>query len=633
MKRFLAIFLCALTIEIPAYPQQQVASIEPIRPNSNIIIRPYQAVDVPPVRLANSPRLRELVRAGTLYLTAQDAIALALENNIDLEVARYNPIMATWRVERSEAGGLLPGVPSNASQAGSVAAGQGVSGSQAAAGVSAPGSGRNTGGTTNATVSQIGPVTQTLDPIFQEASTFSHTSTPQANSVQSSVQNLISNTRAHQGSYQQGFLSGGSVTVRYTNNYLNENSPTNVLNPSTAGNLQIAAQHNLFRGFGIAMNARTITVSKMNAAISDLQFRSQVINVVTQVLNVYYGLAGDYETLKARQETERVADTFLANVRRQIEEGNVAPPEAINAERQLVNSRQDVVDAEATLRQREIRLKSFISRSGTADPLLAGVRVIPVDPIVMPGSDNLPALDELVRRARTNRPDLLVEQQSDQASVVSALGTRNGILPSAQVFGAINHAGLAGTAQPVQGPGGQVTYPDPYFVGGTGDVLGQIFRRNFPTERIGGFIAVPIRNRQAQADYNIDQLQLVQGDLSTRKAMNQVEVDVMNYMIALQQARARYQASVQNRVLQEQLYSAEQKKYAAGASTPYNVIQIQRDVVSAKAAELSSLVTYNSARIALDQTTGDTLDANHVSITEARDAKVARVSTPPPAPK
>ena len=103
-----------------------------------------------------------------LYLTAQDAIALVLENNIDLEVSRYNPFISEWNLERAEAGGALPGVPSGASQAGSVASGQGVLGSQAAAGVTAPGASLSKGGSTNATISQIGPVTPNLDPIVQE---------------------------------------------------------------------------------------------------------------------------------------------------------------------------------------------------------------------------------------------------------------------------------------------------------------------------------------------------------------------------------------------------------------------------------------------------------------------------------
>src|SRR5580698_6576583 len=127
--------------------------IAPQRPQAPVIIRPYLAVSVPPIRLANSARLNQLVRAGMLYLTAQDAIALALENNIDIEVSRYNPFISQWQLERSQAGGALPGVPSGASQAGSVASGQGVTGSQNAAGVTAPGASSSTGRNTNATVS------------------------------------------------------------------------------------------------------------------------------------------------------------------------------------------------------------------------------------------------------------------------------------------------------------------------------------------------------------------------------------------------------------------------------------------------------------------------------------------------
>ena len=174
----IAALLCSL---LPAWGQQ--AGIAPVAAPKSAILRPYFATEVPPVRLSNSSRLRSLIRAGTLYLTRQDAIALALENNIDLEIARYNSVIATWRVVRAEAGGLLPGVPSNASQAGSVALGQGVTGSQAAAGVRIPGNLGNGNQSTNATISQIGPVTQTLDPIIQEASTFSHTTTPQPNLV------------------------------------------------------------------------------------------------------------------------------------------------------------------------------------------------------------------------------------------------------------------------------------------------------------------------------------------------------------------------------------------------------------------------------------------------------------------
>ena len=625
VRRVLAIGLSAL------FPlsmlQAQSVAIEPVRPQASVIVRPYLTPDVPPVRLANSPRLAELVRGGALYLTAQDAIALALENNIDIEIARYNPIMASWRLERAKAGGALPGVPSVASQAGTVAAGQGVAGSQAAAGVGGGGGGRGGQGT-NATISQIGPVTQNLDPAIQEATSFSHTSTPQANVVQSLTSVLINDTRVYSGSFQQGFLSGGGATVSYRDNYLKENSPTDLLNPSVAPSLSITAQHNLLRGFGIAVNARTITVSRLNLATSELQFKTQVVNVVNQVLNAYYSLASAYESLKAQRSAAGVAQTFFENVKRQIEIGSVAPPEQIGAETQLVTSRQGQVNAEATVKQQEIRLKNLLSRNGTADPVLKGVRIVPVDPLVMPPPEPLPPIEELVKQARANRADLLTQAQNVEAAGISALGTRNGILPTLQVFGAASAAGLAGTPHVVNSGGFDQT-PDPYFDGGIGTALGQVFRRNFPTQRIGAFYQASLKNRQAQADFAIDQLQLRQTLLNQRKSLNGVEVDVLNATIAMQQARARYDAAVQNRVLQEQLFEAEQRRFDLGVSTPFNVIRQQRDLIQAQANALSALVSYNTARIGLNQTLGTTLEANGITMAEAQTGRVQHQSRLP----
>lgn len=606
----------------------QEVAIEPVRPSAPILVRPYLPATVPPVRVANSARLRDLIRAGTLYLTAQDAIALALENNIDVEVSRYNPLLATWRLERAEAGGALPGVPSSASQAGSVASGQGVAGSQAAAGVSIAGTNPNANRTANATITQIGPVTQNLDPTLQETTTFSHNTVPQPNLVQSLIPAVVSNTHVYTGALQQGFVSGGGVSVNYSEHFLSENAPTDVLNPSMAPNLSISAQHNLLRGFGVAVNARTITVARMNIGTTDLNFKARVIGIVAQVLNLYYNLAAAYEDLKSKRNTDEVARTFLDDVNKRVNIGSIAPTELINAQAQAVRSRQAVVDSEASREQQEVALKNMISRTGIGDPVLAGVRIVPIDPIQMPASDNLGPIDEMVKQALANRSDLAAEQANERASEVSALGTRNGVLPNLQVFGAESHAGLAGTPRLVPTRSGVQT-ADPYFVGGIGNALGQLFRRNFPTERIGAFYQGPIGNNQAQSDYAIDLLQLRQTQLNTRKDLNQVEVDVRNYVVALQQARARYDAAVQNRRLQQELFDAEQKKFLLGASVPYNVTLQQRDLITAQSAEVTALVSYATARVALDQALGTTLETNHVSIGEARNGRVARKSELP----
>jgi outer membrane protein len=606
------------------------AAQEPVRPSAFIAVRPYEAPYVPPVRLQNSGRLGSLIRAGMLYLTAQDAIALALENNLDIEVARYNPIMADWQLERSRAGGALPGVPSGAAQAGNVANGQGVIGSQAAAGVSTSSNGPNSASATNATIAEIGPIAQTLDPIIQESNTFSHQTAPQPDTIQSVLPVLISNTRNYSFSYQQGFLIGGNVTATYHDSYLNENAPTDVLNPSVAPSLTFTYTQYLLRGFGIAVNARTIRVSQLNVKASAYNFKTQVSNTVNQVLNVYYALSASYEDEKAKANAVEVAQQFYDNSRIQERAGTLARLDVVTAESQLASAQYDLVNSQTNLREQEVQLKNLLSRNGIADPALASARIVPLDRIAITDTDDLPPLNDLIQTARANRSDLAAERLGIDSGEVSALGTRNGILPLLVGIASESMAGLAGTPRVAISSFGVET-SNPYFNGGIGNALGQVFRRNFPTNRVAAYFQTPLRNDQAQADYAIDQLQLRQSEIQLSKDLNQVSVDLSNYVVALRQARARYRAAVQTRILQQQLFDAEQKKLAGGASTPFNVVQQQRDLIAAQSAEIAALVDFSNARLALDQTLGLTLERNHVSIEDAREGKVARASSLPQA--
>jgi len=615
--------LCSLTLLSAEEP-----TIEPVRPSAFIAVRPYLPPDIPPVRLENSGRLGSLVRSGMLYLTVQDAIALALENNLDIEVARYNPILSEWQLERSRAGGALPGVPSSAAQAGNVANGQGVVGSQAAAGVNTGGNGGNGPSATNATIAQIGPIAQTLDPIIQENTVFSHQTAPQADTVQSVLPVLISATRNSSFSYQQGFLIGGNVTVSYRDSYLNENAPTDVLNPSSAPSLTLSFQQNLLRGFGVGVNARTIRVSQLNVQASALNFKTQVSNIVNQVLNLYYALSAGYEDIKAKSNAVEVAQKFYANSGLQERAGTLARLDVITAESQLASAEYDLVNSQTTQRQQEVQLKNLLSRKGIADPVLASAQIVPLDRIAVPESDELPSVKDLVQTALANRSDLAAERMGITSSEISALGTKNGILPLLVGIVSESTAGLSGTPQLAVSPFGVQT-SNPYFNGGIGTAVGQVLRRNFPTNRAVGYFQTPLRNDQAQADYAIDQLQLRQSQIQLSKDLNQVAVDVSNYLVAMRQARGRYRAAFQTRILQQQLLDAEQKKLAGGASTPFNVVQQQRDLVAAQSAETAALVDFSNARVALDQTLGTTLEANHVSIAEAQTGKVQRVSSLP----
>lgn len=622
LRQCVASALCIVFAAPGAWAQQQ--SIVPETPKAPVFLRPYLAPEVPPIRLANSPRLRDLVRAGKLYLTTQDAVALALENNVDIEVARYNPLLDEWSLERAEAGGALPGVPSASSQVGSVSSGQGIAGSQAAAGVSSSGGNNNGPTRANATISQIGPVTPTLDPTFQNTSVFSHQSTPQSNPVQSLVPNLVSDSRIYNTTLNQGFITGGSATLTYHEAYLKENTPTDILNPSYAPYLQLSLQHNFLNGFGIGVNSRTITVARNTLNSADLTFRGQVIAVVVNVLDLYYGLAADYEDVKAKQSAVDVAEQFYQNNKKQVELGTMAPLDITTAEAQVASSQQDLVISQTTLRQEEVQLKNVLSRTGAADPLLKEVQIFPIDRIVVPEKDDLPPLRDLVAKALASRTDIALEKVNLTNAQISARATENGVLPTLEGLATLRQAGLAGPVNPIG-----VEPADPYFIGGINTALGQVFHRNFPTQSGGAFFAATLHNQTAQADYAIDQLQLRQSELQNQKDRNEIVVDVSNQVTGLQQARVRYEAAVKNRVLEQQLLDAEQKKFSLGASTTFLVVTQQRDLATAQSNEVAALVAYSNARVSLDQILGTTLDENHISIQEALVGRIARKSVIP----
>jgi outer membrane protein TolC len=366
----------------------------------------------------------------------------------------------------------------------------------------------------------------------------------------------------------------------------------------------------------------------MNRGISELNFRSQVIGTVAQVLNLYYGLVADYEDLKAKQSALELAQALYRDNQRQLEIGSLTPLDVTVAETQVATAGRDLVDSQIGFEQQELQLKNLISRNGLADPVLAGARIVPIDHIVMAERDDLPPLSDLIQKALANRSDLAAERETEKASEISALGTKNGILPNSEAFGGESVAALAGVPHTVNIEGA-VEKADPYFVGGMGNALAQLFRRNFPTQRIGAFIAAPLENRQAQADFGIDQLQLRQTQLENQKDVNQLGVDILNATVALRQSRARYEAAVKSRVLDEQLLTAEQRKLSLGASIPYNVIQQQRDLSAAQSSEIAALVSYSNARISLEQTLGTILDTYHVSIDQARTGHVERPSSLP----
>jgi outer membrane protein len=615
--------LCAFSCSVSqAFAQGPAQFVD--RPHAPVLWRPYIGATVAPVHLTNTTRLHELIRGGKLYLTVQDTIAVVIENNLDLEVARYGPVTAQWNLERLRAGGALPGVTGGNTLANQVTSGQGVAGSQVSAGLASSGSSGGGSGT-NALVSQVGPITPNLDPVFQNGTAFSHRTAPQSNTTQSQTTALVDTQHTFNNLLQEGLLSGGTVQIVADESYLKENAPTNILNPSVAPLAQVLIRHNFLQGFGTGVNSRFIRVATKQVDASHETFRSQLINLVAGVLNLYWDLVTDNEDLKVRRRTLEASNKFLSDTKTQIGLGVVAKVELFRAEADVSARKQELDISEATVRQQELLLKNALSRNGLEDPLVDAAAIVPLDRIEVPGKDDLPGLRDLVARAMANRPDIVLNKINDESAAISALGTANGVLPFLQGLVSTTNHGLSGT--PVPQAGGATA--DAYYAGGLGNALEQIFRRNFYDRRAQIQFQARIGNRVSQADYGIEQLQLRQSDLLERRNLNDMVVSISNQMTAVRQARSRYSQAVDTRALQEQLLQKEQEMFSFGTATITDVVNSRRTFLAAQLAEVQAQASYSRSRVALDQTLGETLEVNHVSLGEAQTGKVVRESTVP----
>ena len=604
MKLFAAWFCCAALL--PA----QDSPLRVVKPQGLFVIRPYKAPVVPPGRLMDSPRAGNMIRAGHLYLSIQDALTLAIENNLDLEIDRYGPLLARSALERAQAGGPIRGVPSASAQVSSVDSGVGVNGSTVSAGLSNNSGTGGTGGGGAASIQQIGAITPNLDPTLQNTTTFTHLSQPQANTLLSQTTALLIGEHTYNTVLQQGLLTGGYVQFRDYEQYVKENAPSDSLNPALGPHMDVLLRHSLLQGFGIALNDRGIRIARKNIAAAGLTFRSQLLDLVASVLNRYWDVASGYEEVKARQNALEIAQKFCDDTAKEISFGAQARFELPRAQAELAVRRQDLFIAQASLRQQSAILKQLLSRA--RNPALEAAEIIPLDTIQVPETEDLPPLRQLVQTAAGTRPDVAIARIRDENAKTNAAGTENPLLPSLQITAQTYNRGAAGTAQFGSGGG-----PNSYFVGGYGTALGQIFRRDFPNNQVSLTFSAPLENRQAQGDYGIDQVLLRQSEVSGQRDSNQIAVDISNQASALRQARLRFSAAANTRKLQEQLLAAEQERFSYGASSVSDLIVDQRNLAAAQISEVNARASYAHARVSLDQVLGRTLEVNHIVMAQA----------------
>lgn len=605
----------------PAAAQNAIRIDEPRTGGLGWLTRPYRAREVPPINLGNSSRLESLVRAGNLYLSAQDVVALAIENNIDVEIQRYGPLLAKEVLKRAKAGGLLRSVGVGVSQGPQSVSLQGVSFTSTGTTVTGGNGVSSSGGV----LTQLGPAIPSFDPNFSFFANFAHTTTPQSNLQLTGTAELITSTRNFQAAYSQAFETGTSTQMTYASNHFKINSNFLALNPYSAGSLDFQATQNLLQGFGRAVNGRNIRVQKNNLKVTDLQFKQQVITTVAAALNLYWDLVSFNEDVRSRRQELATAEQLLNDNKRQVSIGAIAEIEITRAEAQLYTSQQDQVIAQTNLMQQETLLKNYLSRNGIAGANLADVHVVPLDTIAIPPKEELRPLEDLVQEALTKRVEVATNRLNIESTRMNLVGIKNSLRPTLQAFVELTNNALTGELTPFG-----ATLPGvAYLAGGYGNLLAQIARRNFPNYSAGFSLNIPLRNRAAQSDYVTSLLGIRQSELGLQKSINNVRVDVQNAMIGLQQARARYDAAVKARVLQQQTFDADQRKFTLGASTAYQVVQDQRDLANSQSIEVQAMTNYTHARISFDEAMGNTLDVNHVSLEEALSGRVSRPSILP----
>jgi outer membrane protein len=585
------------------------------------IQRPYRSGYYPPVNVSNSGRIDQLMRAGNLYLSLSDAIALALENSLDVEIERYDFQLAQADLLRAQAGASIQGVPTNV--LGGVPTGAGALLGSPSSGLAAQN-----------VLNSLGPGLS-FDPIITSGINFGHTTAPQSNTVITGTSALVTTNKTANFGYSQTFLSGGTVALNYNNLIQEQNSFRSTVNPFTTSSLDLTFTQPLLQGFGFAVNNRTIRVAKNNIRATDYVFQQQLINTVANVVQLYWNLVSSNQQVEVQKRAVDVSQKLYDDNKKQVEIGTLAPIEIVRAEAQLATSQQALVAAQSTALQYETVLKSAISRNGLASNAIMEAHVVTTDPIRIPDVEAIQPIQDLVSKALDNRPDLAQSRIQIENAQIALTGTKNALLPTLSVVGDMRSNALVGSQNTVLGPPSLATgliqtppVADPFFVGGYGDVLKELFGRNFPTYSIGFNLNIPLRNRAAQANVATASLNLRQNQLQVQRQINQIRVDVQNALIGINQARAQYQAAVKGRVLQEQTLDADQKKLALGATTVYQVIQDQRDLTTAAAAEVTAQAAYASAEIQLGIATGTTLSNNNVEFNEA---KSGRVSRPPSA--
>jgi outer membrane protein len=607
-------------------PQQPTTKSFPdySKPRSHLfnLIAPYIGRAVPAPDFGNSPRVDQMIKDGKLYLSMADAITLALENNLDLAIARYNLPIADTDILRTKAGSSVRGVNTGVVQGtpgggvggfGSGASGAGAGGTTTGAG----GAGAGASGLVTSTLG-AGPAVDSFDPNLSSTLTIEHLTQPLSNTVTTGVASLKQNVGTANFNYSQAWATGTALTVGFNNNRSTSNSVFTSLVPQLSSSFQARFRQHLLAGWGLATNNRFIRIAKNNREISDVAFRQQVITTVTQIQNIYWDLVNAYEDVRVKERSLGLAEKTLADNKKQVEIGTLAPIEVVRAQSQVATSRQDLIVSQTNLQLQQLLVKNAVARD-LNDQALAGADVVPTDTMSLPKQEPVRPTEELITDALAHRPELAQSRIDLTNREINKKAARNGLLPTVDLVGWYGASALAGEQNPASPlPPGTIRTT------GYGHAFTTLFGNDFPDYAVGFQLNIPIRNRAAQADQVRSELEYRQAQVRSQQLQNQIRIEVRNAQFAVQQNRARVDAAQAAVQLASETLDAEQKKYALGASTNILVLQAQRDVAQAETNLVAAKASYEKSRVELDRATGLTLTRLGIEIADAERGQVSK---------
>ena len=605
--------------QTPAPPQKSAEQAVTVRfdmPKSRNPLNAYSPDSVPEPVLTNSPQLEQSVRDGKLYLSMKDAIDLALENNLDLAIARYNLPIANTDILRTQAGGFFRGVNTGVVQG---TPGGGVGGF----GTGAPGAGAGgtTGGAGGAGAGASGLVQSTLgtgtavssyDPFINISGGDEHQTSPVVNPQIYSVPSLQLNTGQVTAFFSQAFPTGTTINLSFSNSRQTTNSPDFTLSPTLSSTFRFQFQQELLAGFGFGPNLRYLRIARNNKKISDIAFKDQVIATVTQIENIYWDLVSAYEQTRVNEQSFAFAQQTLDNAKKQMQLESVPAIEVMRSEAEVSKRAQELTVARTSLQLQETLMKNAVTKS-LDDPSLEAMPVIPTDEqMEKTAIQTAQPIQDLIAEAQHNRPELAESDIDLVNRQISRRAARNALLPSLSLVGFYGGSGLAGPINPHGVAQNTSTVPPDF-----GGALQNAFNNSSPDYFVGLNLSIPIRNRVAKADQYRSELEYRQAELRLEQLKKQVRIEVRNAQYALDQTGARVDAARKARDLAQRTFEITKKEQELGAGSSYQTLSAQRDLALAELDLVGAMTTYQKAKVELDRATGTTLEHNGILVQDA----------------